>query len=643
MSLTVRIGGAWRLTIGAALLAAALFAPGAAGQTASSSSLYMPRSITATYANGTRTMDGRPGPRYWENHGRYTMSLTAMPPDRTIRGTEQIAYQNNSPDTLRALIIRLFLNIHKPGAPRDGGTTPDYLTSGVHIDTFAVNGAATAWRDSPQFFTWQPVRLAAPLAPHDSVHLRFDWHYEISKRAGREGMLDSTTYYLAYFYPRVSVYDDYNGWDTMDFTDLQEFYNDFNDYDVTLNVPANYIVWGTGTLVDPASDLQSDALQKFQASFTSDSTIRVASGADVAAGRITVQQPVNHWHFTARNVPDVAFAVSNHYDWDAASVVVDDAAHRRASVQAAYNDTAADYHHMVRFAHHALDWLSHHWPGVPYPYEKSTVVQGSADMEYPMMVNDGSTPDTIFSRFVVEHEIAHTYFPFFMGINETRYAFMDEGWATTFEYLIGTSDLGAARATNFFKRFRVEGWISDPSPLEDLPIVTPADVLKDAAYGNNAYGKAALGYLALKQLLGDDTFKRCLHAFMDRWHGKHPTPWDFFYTFNDVSGRNLDWFWNSWFFSHAFIDLSITGARRRSNGWTVTLENVGGMPAPVDLVVRYTDATVDSVHETPAIWRTNLHRATVTVPAKKAVTSIALDHGIWMDADSTNDRWTVKR
>jgi hypothetical protein len=342
-------------------------------------------------------------------------------------------------------------------------------------------------------------------------------------------------------------------------------------------------------------------------------------------------------------VPDVAFAVSNHYDWDAASVVVDDAAHRRASVQAAYNDTAADYHHMVRFAHHALDWLSHHWPGVPYPYEKSTVVQGSADMEYPMMVNDGSTPDTIFSRFVVEHEIAHTYFPFFMGINETRYAFMDEGWATTFEYLIGTSDLGAARATNFFKRFRVEGWISDPSPLEDLPIVTPADVLKDAAYGNNAYGKAALGYLALKQLLGDDTFKRCLHAFMDRWHGKHPTPWDFFYTFNDVSGRNLDWFWNSWFFSHAFIDLGITGARRRSNGWTVTLENVGGMPAPVDLVVRYTDATVDSVHETPAIWRTNLRRATVAVPAKKAVASITLDHGIWMDADSTNDRWTVKR
>ena len=119
--------------------------------------------------------------------------------------------------------------------------------------------------------------------------------------------------------------------------------------------------------------------------------------------------------------------------WDAASVVVDDATHRRASVQAAYNDSSADYHHMVQFGRHALDWLSHNWPGVPYPFEKTTVVQGFAGMEYPMMANDESYPDTTFSQFVAEHEIAHSYFPFYMGINESRYAFMDEGWATTFE------------------------------------------------------------------------------------------------------------------------------------------------------------------------------------------------------------------
>src|SRR6185437_3254853 len=246
----------------------------------------------------TRSLDGRPGPNYWENHGRYSISLTVAPPDRTIRGTEQISYSNNSPDTLKSLVIKLFVNIHKPGAPRAGGAADAYLTSGVHIDSFAVNGTATPWGNDARTFTWKRVPLKTPLMPHDSVKLAFDWHYEISLEAGREGMIDSTTYYLAYFYPRVAVYDDYNGWDTMDFTDQQEFYSDFNDYDVTLNVPANYVVWGTGTLLN------------------------VATREQMAGDSITVQKPTNAWHFRASNIPDMAFAVSNHYDWDAASVIV---------------------------------------------------------------------------------------------------------------------------------------------------------------------------------------------------------------------------------------------------------------------------------------------------------------------------------
>src|SRR3569623_211910 len=122
-----------------------------------------------------------------------------------------------------------------------------------------------------------------------------------------------------------------------------------------------------------------------------------------------------------------------------------------------------------------------------------------------MMANDESYADTVFSRFVAEHEIAHTWFPFYMGINETRYGFMDEGWATTFEHLINTADTGPERATRFFQQFRVTGWIHDPSPVEDLPIITPGDILAGNGLGNNEYGKAALGYLAAKDLLGDAT------------------------------------------------------------------------------------------------------------------------------------------
>ena len=623
----------------AAVAAAALLFIPAAG---AAQGLYAPRAVKKAFENHTRSVDGKPGSAYWQNRSQYTINVTATPPDRTIRGTEQIVYHNNSPDSLHNIVFKLFVNIHRPGAPREGMASPDYLNAGVTVDSFSVNGTPTQWKENPFLATWQPMRLKQPLAPHDSITLGVNWHYQISKEAGREGMLDSTTYYLAYFYPRVAVFDDYNGWDQMNFTDMQEFYSDFNNYDVTVHVPANFVVWGTGTLTNASDLLQPAALSRFQASFGSDSVIHVATHDDMTGHRVTAQQPMNAWHFTARDIPDMTFALSDHYDWDAASVTVDSTP-RRVSVQSAFNDTAADFHSMVKYGQHSIGWLSRNWPGVPYPYEKSTIVQGSADMEYPMMVNDGSESDTTFARFVVEHEIAHTYMPFYMGINETRYGFMDEGWATTFEYLIGTADLGKPRATAFYKQFRVEGWANDPSPLEDLPIVTPEDGLSGGPYGNNAYGKPSLGYLAMKDLLGDDLFRKALHAYMDRWHGRHPIPWDFFYTFNNVAGKDLNWFWRSWFFEPTYIDLAVTDVKRAPGGYDVSLANIGGMPAPVDLKVTYTDGDTASTHETPAIWEANQAHTTVKLRTAKTIRSLTLEHSIWMDADTTNDSWSARK
>lgn len=600
-------------------------------------SLYMPRDVKQAFAKGTRSADGKPGKNYWQNHGRYTISMTAMPPDRTIRGTEQITYVNNSPDTLRVAVIKLFLNIHKPGAPRNSGALPDYLTEGVTIDKFAVDGQPKPFRSDPYVFTNVGVRLQKGLLPHDSVHFSFDWHYQISLQSNREGMIDSTTYFLAYFYPRIAVLDDYNGWDGTNFMDSHEFYSDFNDYDVTINVPKNYVVWGTGTLQQPESLLQPAVAQRFNESLTSDNTIHIATREDMAAKNVTVQKEVNSWQFRATNIPDMTFGLSDHFVWDGGSVVVDKKTNRRASVQAVYNDTAMDFHHMVRFGQHALDWFSNNWPGVPYPYEKTTVFQGFADMEYPMMVNDGTNEDSNFSRFVVEHEIAHTYMPFYMGINETRYGFMDEGWATTLELLIGRVDMGTEKAEKLYKQFRVKGWISDPSSDQDIPIITPGDALTGAGFGNNEYGKASLGYLAMKDLLGDDLFKKCLHAYMDRWNGKHPLPWDFFNTFNNVAGKNLNWFWTNWFFSNNYIDLAVQEVKKSAAGYTVSIRNTGGLAAPAELLITYTDGSTEKKHLAPSIWEKNGQQTSVAVATKKKIQAVHLDGGIFMDADETNN------
>jgi hypothetical protein len=333
--------------------------------------------------------------------------------------------------------------------------------------------------------------------------------------------------------------------------------------------------------------------------------------------------------------------LSDHFVWDASSVVVDDATGRRASVQSAFNDSAKDFHQMVEFGRHALDWLSHNWPGIPYPFPKTTIFQGYADMEYPMMVNDGTTDDPVFSRFVAEHEIAHTWFPFYMGINESRYAFMDEGWATTFELLIGQSDLGKEKAEDFYRQFRVNGYIYDPSSEEDLPIITPANVLRGVSYGNNAYGKPSLAYLAMKDMLGDTLFKKCLHEYMARWHGKHPLPWDFFNTFNDVAGMNMNWFWTNWFFSNNYIDLAIDKVAETNKKYTVSIRNIGGFAIPFDMEILYADGSSGTQHQGPALWNTDPQNAQVILSpaAGKKIRSIELKGGIYVDADRTDNKW----
>ncbi|PZR28638.1 MAG: aminopeptidase [Citrobacter freundii] len=601
-----------------------------------SQSLYKPRDVKNAFEKGTRSADGKPGSKYWQNKGRYTINITALPPDRTVRGNEQISYVNNSPDTLRYIFLKLFLNIHKPGAPRNGGALPDYITPGVEIDQFAVNGTKVPWRQSPYAYTSVPVRLPKAVSPKDSVQLSFDWHYQISLQSNREGMIDSTTYFLAYFYPRVAVYDDYNGWDTNDFMEDHEFYSDFNDYTVNITVPNNYIVWGTGTLQKPESLLQPEYLKRFKQSFTSDETIRIATKEDLAGKKVTTNTS-NTWQFTASNIPDMAFGLSDHFVWDGASVIVDSATGRRASVQAAYNDTAKDYHKMVEYGQHALKLLSSTWPGIPYPYEKTTIFQGYAGMEYPMMANDETYEDPVFSRFVAEHELAHTYMPFYMGINETRYGFMDEGWATAFEYLLGVQDLGKEKAEEFFKQFRVQGWIGDPSADQDIPIITPANVLSGGGFANNLYGKAALGYLAVKDLLGDVVFKKALHEYMNRWNGKHPLPWDFFNSINAGAGKNLDWFWNNWYFTSGYIDLSIEEVKKTAAGYNVLIKNIGGFAAPADLVITYADGSTETKHFTPAVWEKDQQKTSIAISTKKQIKSVKLDGGIFMDADTKNN------
>jgi hypothetical protein len=624
--------------------------------------LFVPREVQRAYANGTRSPDGRPGANYWQNHAEHRIRISLSPPNRRVQGEQEIVYTNYSPEPMTNLIFRLYLNAHHPAALREKPVDAKFLTDGVMIDDFSIDGQAVAWNDPADPLavynfpggTIHAMTLGTPIPTKGSVRIRMRWHYDLVADSGwKEGAVDETTYFLAYFFPRVTNYSDYNGWDFTPFTLGREFNNDFADFRVEVDVPRDYVVWATGTLQNAAEVLQPAVRRKLEASFKSEKVVTLAEAADVKSGKVTARGERLTWKWQADQVPDFAIAVSNHYRWDAASTVVDPATGRRASVQAAYPDSAIDFRTIVSSAQQTLKFASTVWPGVPYPYPKTTIVLGSADEEYPMMVNDGSNVGsayaaklggTVYTDFVAAHEILHTWFPFYMGINEKRYPFMDEGWTTAFEYLRNREVLGASAADSLFMDFRVAGW-STPSSGYELPIITPHDSVwaQSPVFGFNQYGKAALGFLAFKDLMGDTAFRTTLHELMTRWHGKRPLPWDMFNTFNDAGVGDYNWFFRNWFFSYNFSDLTLDGVRSVDGGHAVVVRNPGGMAVPFDLVLEFTDGSSERVHRTPAAWQANGHETSVRLSGGKALRSVTLDTGIFADANPSDNAWTTDK
>lgn len=598
------------------------------GATMSAQELYMPRNIKKAYANGTRDMSGKPGKNYWQNKGVYDVNVKVDAKTKIVSGSEVIQYSNNSPDELKILAIRFVNNMTKPQSARAGYASKDALTDGLKIKSFYINGEKYNI-NSDNWSTVEVVKLTKPLASKSKTEIKIDWEYPLAKESGREGQIDPETFYVAYSFPRVSVYDDYNGWDMLQHNGRQEFYNDFNDYSFSISAPKNFVVWSTGDFLNPDEVLQPEYLKRFKESLKSDKIIHVANAEEMKSEKVTKQNEWNVWKFKADHIVDFCFALSNHYVWDASSVQLKT---KRVSVQSAYNAGAKDFEQYTGWMRYNLKWFTDNWPGVEYPFPAMTAIQGYADMEYPMMINDTSIPDDLQdARLTADHEIAHTYFPFYMGINETRYAYMDEGWATMLEYLIGIDENGKEAADKFMKNFRVKRWINDASTEQDQPIITLSSQLSGAGYGNNAYVKSALSYLALKDYLGDELFKKALHHYMDNWNGKHPIPWDYFNSMNAGCGKNLNWFFNNWFYTNNYIDLKINSISQEKNQMVLTVDNVGGFAIPFDVVLTYEDGTTEKGHFTPVVWEKDQKSTSLNIPVKKKIKSVNLDGGIFMD------------
>lgn len=604
--------------------------------------LYVPRNIRDAIEKGTRSTDGAPGKNYWQNKGVYDIRMTVTPETRMVAGVERIEYTNNSPDTLNELVFKFVNNVHKPNAVRASYVADAFLDSGLTIKALTIDGDLYQ-EDARDRGTVIPITLKKPILPGSTTEVAVEWYYPLSRLSGREGQIDSTTFFVAYAYPRIAVYDDYNGWDMIEHNGRQEFYNNYNDYTYSVTVPRDYVVYGTGDLLNPEEVLLPKIASRLKKSFSSDEVIRVASLQEIRGGKVTKQNAWNTWKFAADHITDITFALSKSYVWDASSVVADSSTGRRVSIQAAYNDTAKDFREYVRWAQFSINFFATDWPGIPYPFQKTTSVQGYANMEYPMMVNDASYENFLYARRLQNHEMLHTYFPFYVGINETRYAYMDEGWVTAFEYLLGIAENGRHIADSSFKAFRSNRYISDNTSENDQPMITQSWQQSGIGYSSNSYGKPALSYLALKDYLGDTLLKKALHHYMQLWKGKHPVPWDFFNAMNTGTGMNLNWFFKNWFFSNHYIDLKIENVQTLEDGYAVFVENTGGFAMPFDATAEFYDGTTWVMHYTPAIWKKSEKAFVFKIPHNKPLKEIRIDGGIFVDHTPENNTYLMKR
>ncbi|MEO8151205.1 MAG: M1 family metallopeptidase [Bacteroidia bacterium] len=604
---------------------------------AQSNELPLSKNYREALKKETRSTDGKPGKNYWTNFSDYKMNVEVQPKSATVKGSGVMTYYNNSPDTLRSLNFKLIQNVHVTTAPRNADVDSLYNTSGMQIDKMSINDKQVQWNNaevnSKENPTNYKLKLEQPLLPKSKVTINAEWHYQLSKTKGdaREDMLDSNSFFIAYWYPRVSVYDDVEGWDRTPHNEQAEFYNGFGNYDVTIKVPANYLVLATGDLKNPNDAYSESVAGRIDEATNNDDINLCVLMDDIKRKTITLPNEFNTWHFTADTVPDFAFGISNHYLMNAASAVVDSVSNRRVLIQTAYDTTATNYRDVCSWAQQALKFLSFDLPGVAFPYSKISVFQGHSFMEYPMMVNDMDDADTADAQSTTLHEIAHTYFPFYMGINETRYGFMDEGWAAFFELTGSTRCYKQKDGEKYWADF----YCKYGRGASATPMMVNSYELSDN-YNFNCYGKPALAYYTLMNYLGEEKFKTCLHEYINRWHTKHPEPYDFFYTFNNVSKQDLNWFWNNWFFQFNYFDVGIKSVKATGNNYTIILENIGGMAVPVNLKITFADGTTTTLTQKCDVWK-NKKSITIQKTFAKKIKQIALENGIYPDVDKEND------
>jgi hypothetical protein len=534
--------------------------------------------IKRAFAAGTRDSTGRPGAKYWQLAVNYRINARLDVPTATITGHEIVTFTNTSDSALRTLQLRLDQNVFSANVPRS--TTVPEITDGMTITRLVIDGTpvdvTSPFMKAQLALTSARVTPPAPIAAKANGTIEVEWSFRVPRADGgrglRMGRWGDSLYQVAQWYPRLAVYDDLRGWDTDPYLGSSEFYNNFGRFDVSLDLPAGWPVGASGVLQNPEQVLTPAVRERLSHALDSDSQRSILSDSERGPGVATVAGDRLVWHFVADSVADFAWGTSDRYVWDATRANIPGKGYIPVHVMYLQGHSA-QYLQVGARVRHALEFYSKLW--MPYAFPTMTAIDGpDGGMEYPALIMSGLG--------AADHEVGHEWWPMMVGVNETWYGWMDEGFN---QYMNVFSDAARMGRPGIIDRFgQAYGRMSGSE--------TEGTLMWDANYGGpnysfQAYSKAPMMLSMLGGIVGDSAVQRAMSEYAKAWRFKHPSPWDYAFFMNNALKQDLGWFWYYWLFTTESVEGSIQDVATAGAVTTVTVRQDGQMPAPVVLKVDF--------------------------------------------------------
>lgn len=611
----------------------------------------------AAVDRGTRTETGKPGENYWQNESTYKLTAEIDPENHMLFGSADISFTNNSPTAQQVVVLELAQNLHKEGTPKMDITE---ITGGMNLTSIVVEGKEYSeitfrerWTQNASGFLVSGTSLyifpEEQLASGESVSFSIDWNFEIPEdgASGRMGRSRGNLYYIAYWYPHVNVLDDVYDWFNDPFLGNAEFYHDFADYEISITAPEGWLVMSTGEFLNPEETLSEQIYNRYQTAISSDEPVTVAGFNELSEATQTTENGKLTWNFRAEQVRDVAFSATLESQWDAARTPVGDmdgdGKEDYSHIHSFYRETAPLWQSQVEYGQHSISFLSD-YTGIPYPWPHMTSVEGAdiigGGMEFPMMtiIGDYNGAGAVRLYGVTVHEIAHMWVPMILSTNERRYTWIDEGFTT---FHTNEANIDYYGSDRFDRTDSFSGYLQIAGTDAEGEMMRWSDYhYPGPAYGVASYSKPASVLYALRTVLGEETFSKAYDELMRRWAYKHPYPWDIFNTFEDVSGRDLSWFWRSWYYETWTLDQSIADVYEQDGQTVIEIEDMGNVPMPVLLEIVLEDGTTIERRVEEGVWLNGARTYKMVLSSESNVRSVVIDPDFkFPDVDRQNNNW----